>query len=87
MSIAAGLTATIIPSFGKTATIFTHLDDHAICLGSRLETQLWQPGKYESQKPAMHNRWLSGSLAASDMTRHICDSVYCTITRMRYIQM
>ncbi len=74
MSIVAGLMATRIPILGETATIFTHLDHHAICLGSRPETQLWQPCKYKSQKPAMHNILEFGSLAASDMTKHICNN-------------
>ena len=78
--------ATKIQIFGDTAMLFTHLDHHAICLGSRPKTQLWQPCKYKPQKSAMHNRLVFGSLAASDMTKHICKR-YCTIARLRYIQM
>lgn len=65
MSIVAGLEATSIPIFVEVAIICTHLDHHAIYLGSRPETQLWQPCKYKSQKPAVHNIYELGSLAAS----------------------
>jgi len=74
ISIAAGLTAIIIQIFAGTAMTFTHLDHHAISLGCRPKTELWQPCKYKSQKPAMHNILEFGSLTASDMTKHVCNS-------------